>query len=260
MNLGDVLSKPPKSEFTQVDSFLLNKKGDTGQQVTLSAGKVMLNYFCSRCDDTRTFISKGKLSCVFVDKKTISIDCVITCGCGSSVQIWFLIESDDDIRSQAPNIRILKRSEKLSNNVLTDKSNYNEFSDLLEKSQRAYRDRLGAGSMVYLRKIFEQVTAQAADGSGISRTNTKGYKKNFKELLKEVDRQCSIIPREFSENGYKLFGELSEIVHGKFDEELALEKYESLNRLIVGVLDNVKNNKELMQAIGTLGWNQEDHQ
>jgi len=74
-------------------------------------------------------------------------------------------------------------------------------------------------------------------------------------LLQEVDRQCSIIPREFSENGYRLFGELSDVVHGEYNEDLALLKYESLHRLIVGVLDNVKNNNELMAAVGSLGWN-----
>ena len=74
-------------------------------------------------------------------------------------------------------------------------------------------------------------------------------------MLQEVDRQCAIIPREFSENGYRLFGELSDIVHGEYNEDLALSKYESLHRLIVGVLDNVKNNNELMTAVGLLGWN-----
>ncbi len=61
-------------------------------------------------------------------------------------------------------------------------------------------------------------------------------------------------PREFSANGYRLFGELSEIIHGEYNEELALQKYDSLYRLIVGILDNVKINKELMTAIGSLGW------
>lgn len=64
-------------------------------------------------------------------------------------------------------------------------------------------------------------------------------------------------PKEFSENGYRLFGELSDVVHGNYDEQLGLQKYDALHRLIVGVLDNVKNNREMMEAIGTLGWNQE---
>ena len=33
-----------------------------------------------------------------------------------------------------------------------------------------------------------------------------------------------------------------------------MQKYDSLYRLIVGILDNVKINKELMTAIGSLGW------
>jgi hypothetical protein len=152
----------------------------------------------------------------------------------------------------------MKRSEKLSTGVLLDKELYGEFSESLEKSQRAHRDGLGAGAMVYLRKIFEQITQQTATAAGISHTydkSEKKRKKTFKDLLEEVDKKCSIIPREFSENGYKLFGELSEIVHGEYDEELALLKYESLHRLIVGILDAVRNNTELMAAVGKLGWN-----
>ncbi|SCP99558.1 hypothetical protein [Anaerobium acetethylicum] len=255
MRLSDILSKAPQKEFVQIDGFLVNKKGNMGQQVSLSVGNVMLNYFCSRCDDVRTFTSRGNICCVFANKQIVSIDCVMTCGCGTSVQVWFLVESDDDICGQTPRVRILKRSERLSDLVKINDAKYGDFSELLEKSGRANRDQLGAGAMVYLRKIFEQITLKTAKAAEISTTNVKGKRKTFKDLLKEVDNQCSIIPREFSENGYMLFSELSEIVHGEYNEELALLKYESLHRLIVGVLDNVKNNEELMNAIGSLGWN-----
>ena len=61
--------------------------------------------------------------------------------------------------------------------------------------------------------------------------------------------------------GYTLFGELSDVVHGKSDEETSLKKYDALRRLVVGILDNVKNNetlikksKEILQKIHELGW------
>jgi hypothetical protein len=81
-----------------------------------------------------------------------------------------------------------------------------------------------------------------------------GKRRPFKGVLEEVDSQCSIIPREFSENGYRLFGELSDVVHGDCDDVTGLLKYGPLYRLVVGVIENVKNNKEMMEAIGSLGW------
>lgn len=257
MRLSDVLSKSPTLEFKQVEGFLGEKTLAAGKQRKIQVGRVALNYYCKNCIDVRTFCSGEEIYCIGVNEHLVSIDCVLNCHCGTSVQIWFLVDCDGDISGRVPEIRILKRSEKLSTDVLIDKERYGELSELLEKAQRAHRDRLGAGAMVYLRKIFEQITIQTATAAGIPCSNNKGKRKTFKALLEEVDRQCSIIPREFSENGYRLFGELSDIVHGEYNEDLALLKYESLHRLIIGVLDNVKNNNELITAIGSLGWNDE---
>lgn len=256
MRLSDVLSKPPTLEFRQVEGFLGEKNLTVGKQRKVQAGKVALNYYCNNCADVRTFCSSEELYCIGVNEHLVSVDCVLNCHCGASVQLWFLVDCDSNIFGRAPEIRILKRNEKLSTEVLLDKERYGDFSELLEKAQRAHRDGLGAGSMVYLRKVFEQITQQTATASGISCLNGKGKRKTFKALLEEVDKQCSIIPREFSANGYRLFGELSDIVHGEYDEELALLKYESLHRLIIGILDNVKINKELITVIGSLGWNE----
>lgn len=253
MRLSDVLSKTPQNDYVQVDGFLLGKQGIIGQQVDLSVGEVMLNYFCSRCEDIRTFTSKSKLCCIFVNRQIISIDCVMACGCGADVQVWFLVECNSDICGQAPRVKILKRSEKLSDTVKINSNRYGEFSPLLDMAERAYRDGLGAGAIVYLRKAFEKITTQTANEAGIS-TTTRGKRKNFKELLKEVDTQCSIIPREFSANSYRLFGELSNVVHGDYNEELGLNKFEAFHRLVVGVLENVRNSEELKEAIGALGW------
>lgn len=258
MRLSDVLSKPPKEQYVQVDGFLQNKKGYTGQKVNLDVGKVALNYFCGYCDDLRTFYSQNNLSCVFVNKNIISIDCVVTCGCGNTVPVWFLIESKDSITGQAPEVRILKRNFKLSEKVKVNTARYGEFALLLDKAEQAYNDGLGAGSIVYLRKVFEKITIQTANDMEIKYSQYKsGNPKNFSNLLKEVDEKCSIIPKEFSANGYQLFQELSTVIHGEYDEELGLRKFESLYRLVIGILENVKNHSELINATIALGWDNE---
>ena len=258
MRLSAVLSKPPLNEYIQVDHFLLNKMGKTGQQVDLDIGQIMLNYYCSNCEDLRTFTSKGKISCIFVNKQIISIDTVLACGCGADAQVWFLVECDDDICDIAPNVKIIKRSEKLSDAVKINTNNYGAYTELLDKAEKAYREGLGAGSIVYLRKAFEKITIDTANIAGISfNSYPTGNPKNFSELLRKVDAKCSIIPREFSADSYRLFRELSSVVHGEYDEELGLRKFEPLNRLVVGVLENVKNKEELKEAIGALGWEDE---
>lgn len=255
MRLSDILSKAPKNDYTQVDAFLLNKLGAVGQKVDLSVGQVMLNYYCTHCEDLRTFHSKGKLSCIFINKHLISIDCVLVCGCGTNVQVWFLVESENDITSQAPQIRILRRSEQLSDTVKINTSRYGDFSILLDKADQAYRNGLGAGSIVYLRKVFENVTVQTANAMGIEYEKYEGGNpRNFADLLRKVDEKCGIIPKEFSSDGYRLFRELSGVVHGEYDENLGLSKFEPLHRLVIGILENVRNSRELEEAKKALGW------
>lgn len=254
MRLSDVLSKTPTLDFKQVEGFLGERNLMSGKQRKVQVGKIALNYYCKNCFEVRTFLSSEEIFCIGVNEHLISIDCVLSCHCGASVQVWYLVDCDGAINGISPFVRILKRSEKLSSNVLINNEKYGDYSDLLEKAHCAYRDGLGAGSIIYLRKIFEQITIQTARASGINHINNKGVKKTFKLLLEEVDIKCSIIPKEFTLNKYRLFGELSDIIHSNYNEDEALLKYDSLNRLIIGILDNVKNNNELMIAIGTLGW------
>ena len=258
MRLGGVLSKKPTEFYQEVEAFLLNKRGDTGQQVKLDVGQVMLNYFCIECEDLRTFISQGNLSCIFVNKHIISIDTVLTCACGTDVQFWFLVESENEINGLASKVRIIKRSEKLSDQAAINTNNYGAYTELLDKAEKAYREGLGAGSIVYLRKAFEKITIDTARISGIKyESYPGGNPKNFSKLLRKVDAQCSIIPSEFSSDSYRLFRELSTVVHGDYDEDLGLRKFEALNRLVIGILENVKNKEELKEAIGALGWEEE---
>ncbi|WP_370862890.1 hypothetical protein [Phascolarctobacterium faecium] len=229
------------------------------QTEKIKAGKIALNYFCRNCDIDITFVSDEELFCIGINERLVSIDCVLTCPrCGEVIPVWFLVESKSDIYSQAPDIRVLKRTERLTENVLLGRGKYDDFSELLEKADRAYRDELGAGAIVYLRKVLERITFQTAEAIDIETKNKNGKHRPFKEILVKVDKECSIIPKEFSENGYKLFSELSEIVHSNGDDELlGLKRYDALQRLVIGVLDNVKNNNEMMAAIGNLGWNEE---
>ncbi|GHT83222.1 hypothetical protein FACS1894137_03790 [Spirochaetia bacterium] len=253
MRLSGVLSKPLTSEYVQVEGFMNNKSLKVGKQLKISIGKIALNFFCKNCDDERTFFSGDELFCIGVDKHLISIDCVLSCHCGSSVLVWFLVECDTDISGYAPKVHILKRSEKMLSTVMLSKEKYGDFSDLLDKANHAFRDELGAGAIVYLRKIFEMITVQTADAVGISYSKrTNGSPANFRNLLEKVDEKCSIIPNEFSKDGYRLFGELSDVVHGEYDEILGLAKFEALHSLIIGILEKVKSSKKMMAAIVSL--------
>lgn len=257
MRLSNILSKTPTTEFKQVDPFLVNKMGRAGQIVDLDIGTIALNYFCITCDDLRTFYSKGKLSCVFVNKNLISIDAVLSCTCGASVEGWFLVESQNDITSINPKVRILKHSEKLSDMVIHKSTRYGEYENLLDKAEVAFREGLGAGSIIYLRKIFESVTVQTARSLNINVNKSNGKPRPFKEVLEEVDGRVHIIPDEFTQNGYQLFGELSNVIHRDTEEAVGLQKFEPLHRLVIGILENIRNKEEFRVAIRELGWSEE---
>lgn len=250
MRLSDILSKWEFSDFTQIEGFLENKKLECGKQRKINAGKVGLNYFCKKCDDYRTFCSDEELYCLGLHEQLVSIDCVLKCPvCGELVPIWFLVASTDmnKIYSLSPSVRLVGRCEKLSNMVYYS-DEFGEYSELLEKARRSFNNGLGAGAIVYLRIVLEQITKQTAIAANIK------IEKNYKSLLEKVDKKIHIIPKEFSDNGYRLFSELSEIAHGNADEQLGLKKFEPLHRLVIGVIENVKNNRELMAAISSLGW------
>lgn len=259
MRLSDVLSKAPTKEFIQVDGFLQNKKGKLGQQVNIDVGKVGVNYFCEICNDLRTFFSSNRLSVIFINKNLISINFILCCGrCNNTIPIWFLIESNDDITGQSPHVKIIKQSDNLINVSRMDFSKYKDYTKLLDKAKQAYNEDLGAGAIIYLRKVFEKVTIESAKAINLEYNKHKnGNPKNFCDLLKNVDKQCNIIPKEFSQNSYKLFRELSEIIHGECDDNIGISKFELLYRLIIGILDNINNNKELLAAIKELNWDTE---
>lgn len=256
MRLSDLLSRAPANEEAQVEGFLGGRRMGWGQHRSIEVGRVALNFRCKPCADVRTFMSGDKLSCLVVAERIVSIDTCLKCpACGSAVETWFLVVSRDSLYDQAPTVRLERYVENRRGIVRRIGAGAGEFDDLLERSQLAYEERLGAGSMVYLRKIFEALTKQVADVAGISTTRTNGSRRPFRELLQEVDAQHHIIPLAFSSDGYKLFSELSEVVHGDSSEDVALQKYRPCRSLVIGVIQNVASNQQMRQAIDDLGWN-----
>lgn len=229
-----------------------------GDFVEIDAGRIALNFYCKKCEDSRTFMSPDRLHALIINENLISIDAFLQCPvCKAEIQVWFLLEVKD-MFTEEPKVKILKRTEKLSKNVSELRENsFGIYTDLLEKAMRASREGFGAGAIIYLRKVFEQVTSEAAKASNISTTyinsNGKEKRKNFKDLLTEVDTKCAIVPIEFSNNRYKLFGKLSDVVHGEYDEEIALEKFSAFYRLVTGIIENINSKEEFQSAQQALG-------
>nr|WP_303252867.1 hypothetical protein [uncultured Ruminococcus sp.] len=229
-----------------------------GDFVEIDAGRIALNFYCKKCEDSRTFMSPDRLHALIINENLISIDAFLQCPvCKTEIQVWFLLEVKD-MFTEEPKVKILKRTEKLSKNVSELRENsFGIYTDLLEKAMRASREGFGAGAIIYLRKVFERVTSEVAKASNISTTyvnsNGKEKRKTFKELLTEVDTKCAIVPIEFSNNRYKLFGKLSDVVHGEYDEEIALEKFSAFYRLVTGIIENVKSKEEFRSAQQALG-------
>jgi hypothetical protein len=259
MRLSEVLSNDPVSNFIQIEGFMDSKRLYFGRQRKIRIGKVALNYFCHNCLNQRTFWSDSDVFCLGIDEKTISIDMSLKCNCEANIQMWFLIESENEIYGLAPKVRILKKSERLGANKSWNPNIYGDFSVLLDKADRAYSDGLGAGSMVYLRTIFENVTKNIANNLNIPLLNGKGKRIPFKQILEDVNLVQQIIPKEFSDKKYRLFSELSEVIHVNTSEELALKKYIPSRRLILGILENVKNNDEINKALYDLDWSQHEN-
>lgn len=248
-----MLNKAPDTSRAQVEGFLGFRKIGWGQHRNIEVGKIVRNYFCLACGDLRSFYSAEKLSCLITGERSVSVDATLRCyACDSTAEAWFLVGCDDDLFSQSPSVFLERYTENRRDSAVQGGAEH--VDDLLERAQIAYDDHLGAGAMIYLRKIFESVTIQAAQAVGISTTQKNGWRKKFRPLLKEVDEKSHIIPHEFSANGYTLFSELSEVIHGDSDEAEALSKYAPCRRLVIGIVSNIRNNQEMTQAIASLGW------
>lgn len=243
----------------------------TGDFVEIQIGRITLPFYSTTCDDSVTFISPKRLHCLIVNDAMISIDCQLQCmdydeenpkcrDCNPCVQAWFLV-GVDDLSVPFPRVNIVKQNFKLPDAIKLPIETADKFSEWLGKAEIAYRERLGAGSIIYLRAAFERITIEVGESAGADIYNKKGNLKTFRDVLIAVDEKCSIIPVIYSDNGYELFKKLSNIAHGNSDEETALRSYEPLRRLVVGVIENVKkkeeeikHNEEIRKALEAIGF------
>ena len=225
-----------------------------GDFIDIQIGKITLPFYSTKCNDSVSFVSPKNLHCLIISDKMISIDCQLQCmdyddsnqackECSHCIQAWFLVGADD-IFSATPNVHLIKQNFKLPANIKLPVETEDKFTEWLAKAEIAHKERLGAGSVIYLRSILEQITIKVGNDAGVDIYQPNGRTKPFNQVLQAVDTQCSIIPTIYSDNGYKLFQKLSEIAHGNSDEETALKEYEPLRRLVVGVIENVRKNEE----------------
>lgn len=256
MRLSDVLTKAPDMTPAQIEGFLGDRPLGWGKHKTIKVGKIFHNFHCRRCDDQRTFESRDELSCLVLGERAVSIDVTLRCtACQTSVEAWFLVSSDDDIFARAPTVRIERYTENLRDCADRIGTAPGQFADLLKRAQMAFEAQLGAGSMIYLRKIFEIITFEVAQIQGIATVEDNGWQRSFKKILKDVNEVRHIIPHRFTSDGYQLFSELSGVIHGDSSEEDALLKYKPCLQLVIGVVEEVNRDNIFAKAIEELGWN-----
>ena len=242
-----------------------------GDFIEIQIGKIILPFYSTICKDSVSFVSPRKLHCLIINNQMISIDCELQCmdyekdnpackECNHCVQAWFLVGADD-IFAATPNVYLIKQNFKLPENIKLPVETEDKFTEWLAKAEIAHKERLGAGSVIYLRSILEQITIKVGNDAGVAIYQSNGRTKPFNQVLQAVDAQCSIIPTIYSDNGYKLFQKLSEIAHGNSDEDTALREYEHLRRLVVGVIENIekkeeeiKSNAEIKTALAAIGF------
>lgn len=255
MRLSSVLSDAKVLRLSQVEPFMGKSSASWGSHRRIDVGTVTRQYYCTACESIRPFNSKKHLNCLVAGPDLVSIDVVLKCvDCMSTVENWFLLKCADDLFGQAPSVSLVYCNEHLGSSARTLDPNSGEMQDLLDRADLGRRVGLAAGSIVYLRKHFEITTHTAATGANVPLKNKKGGRRTFAEILREVDKEIKIIPDEFSQDGYRLFSELSEVIHGQADETAALSKFDALRRLVLGVYENVRNRAEFTQAARQLGW------
>lgn len=242
-----------------------------GDFLEIQIGKIILPFYSTACRDSVSFVSPKKLHCLIISNSLISIDCQLSCmdfdkdnpacrSCNHCVQAWFLVGADD-IFASSPTVYVVKENFKLPDQIKLPIETEDKYAEWLAKAEIAYKERLGAGAVIYLRSILEQITIKVGNDAGVDIYQPNGRTKPFNQVLQAVDAQCSIIPVIYSDNGYELFRRLSNIAHGNSDEDTALREYEHLRRLVVGIMDNVKkkeeeikSNAEIKKALDAIGF------
>lgn len=245
MRLSDILSTKPSADFQPVDGFLDGKFLNRGKLKKIEVGNIQIDFFCKKCNKMQSFclynpVKPCSVHCIGINENMISIDCVLTClFCETSIPAWFLIESENEIYAQIPKVRIIKYSDKLSESVSYKPTS--KYIELFDAADKAYREGLGAGAIIYLRKIYETIVSEIVKKHNIDSTL------NFKEKLKEANKKAHIIPHGLDDRKYELFQELSNIVHGEFDDKTALNEYLPLKELINSIVENIQTADKLKE-------------
>lgn len=242
-----------------------------GDFIEIQIGTITLPFYSTACKDCVSFVSPKRLHCLIINNSMISIDCQLQCmdydqdnpkckACHPYVQAWFLVDVDD-ISANSPKVSVVKQNFKRPETIKLPIETEDKFSEWLGKAEIAYKERLGAGAVIYLRSAFEQITLEVGHKAGVEVYKPNGKSKPFDQVIKAVDAKCSIIPVIYSDNGYELFRKLSSIAHGNADEETALKEYVPLRSLVVGIIENVKKkeeeikkNAEIKKALEQIGF------
>ena len=260
MRLSDVLSKQVDNSTFQVEGFLGPRQPRWGESRKVEIGKISRNYHCDTCGDVRTFISTGTSNILLCGEVTISVDSTLRCSsCETSiVDAWFLVRQIPEPEtgkpsSIAPTVRLERCVEQLREGVRPANPREGDIGKLLDLAQRAYDLGLGAGSLIYLRMAFETITKEVAETVGIQTVKSNSKSRPFKELLRDVDERCHIVPSSFSDHSYELFSELSEPIHGNTSERDSIAKYNSCLTLVEGIINNVKDGQQIEKAAQALG-------
>ena len=180
MRLSSRLSDRDKNHgevesFIAPDRYTSQKEEETdeivyvcsGDFIEIQIGTINLPFYSTICEDTNSFISPKKLHCLIINEKMISIDCQLKCTdfdkenskcrkCNPYIQAWFLIEADD-IFANTPNVNLVKQNFKLPENIKLSIEIEDKYSEWLAKAEMAYKERLGAGAIIYLRSVFEKI-------------------------------------------------------------------------------------------------------
>ena len=281
MRLSTILSEYENNTSRQVESLIDRDKYydpeediadeyreavENGSIIELDIGTLILHFFCVAKNDNVTYKSTIQ-HCLVVNNRILSIDCILECidcnsckNCQRTIQAWFLIEADN-IFSDKPSVRILKYNFKVPEDIKFFYETSDIYAEGFAKADYAYREKLGAGSVIYLRTIFESITKELGNLEGLQIYKANGNLKPFIEVLSTVDEKCAIIPDLYKQDGYNLFKKLSNIAHGNASEQEALEYYPELRRLVKGILDNInrqkeeiRNNKEIREALTKIGF------
>ncbi len=121
----------------------------------------------------------------------------------------------------------------------------------LQLAQELYSQDVGAGSFVYLRRIFENVILELVATrkyKHVENWTFQGWKKSKDKMKDKLNDLADVLP-EFI-NHHELFNVLSVGVHS-LDEETCLQFFPAVNRAITRILDIeiLEAEKEKDQAI-----------